>query len=194
MPAGRPKEFDEAEVLERAMQLFWLRGYERLGLAELLQHMGISRQSLYNAFGSKRGLFLRTIEHYRATQLAQALALLERDAPPIENVKAVMRFFETLASDERCRGCLVANALVEMGPHDPEIAELLGQTLERLRQGIEEALGKARARGELAAAKSPAELSRALVNAMVGLAVLGKLPLERAAIQGIHAGTLSLLD
>ncbi len=80
MPAGRPREFDETKVLERAMQLFWLRGYGRLGVAELLKHMGISRQSLYDTFGNKRGLFLRAIEHYRATQLSRALGLLERAA------------------------------------------------------------------------------------------------------------------
>ena len=112
MRMGRQKEFDEQVVLERAMNLFWERGYAGLGLAELLERMQISRQSLYDTFGNKRQLFIRTIEHYRATQLAGALALLERDGSPIQNVKDVVSFFEGLASDARCRGCLVANALV----------------------------------------------------------------------------------
>jgi TetR/AcrR family transcriptional repressor of nem operon len=194
MGGGRPKSFDETEVLQKAMELFWLRGYERLGMTELLAHLGISRQSLYDTFGNKRALFLRTIEHYRSTQLSQALALLEREGSALENVKAVLRFFEELALDQRCRGCLVANSLVEVDPADAELSQLLGDTLEILRSGIERALRKALARGELPASRSPTELSRVLVNAMVGLAVTGKLPVPRSAIAEIHSGMLLLLE
>jgi TetR/AcrR family transcriptional regulator, transcriptional repressor for nem operon len=194
MATGRPKTFDEKQVLEKAMELFWLRGYRGLGLRELLEHLRISRQSLYDTFGNKRALFLRTIEHYRATQLSRALALLEREGSPLDNVRAVLGFFEELALDHRCRGCLVANALVEVDPTDREISDLLGETLEMLRAGLERALREAQRRGELAAGKGPLELSRALVNAMVGLAVTGKLPLPPAVIGEIHAGTLRLLD
>lgn len=194
MAAGRPKSFDELEVLERAMDLFWLRGYEGVGLTELLEHMGISRQSLYDTFGNKRSLFIRTVEHYRETQLAQALELLARDGSPLENVRAVVRFFETLAGHTSCRGCLVANALVEMGPHDREIAALLHETLGLLQKSIEDALREARDRGELAASKSPETLARALTNALMGMAVTGKLPVGPAALRDICTGTLSMLD
>jgi TetR/AcrR family transcriptional repressor of nem operon len=191
---GRPKEFDERVALERAMNLFWQRGYAAVGLSDLLDEMRISRQSLYDTFGNKRELFIRTIQHYRSTQLAQALALLEREGSPIGNVKEVVRFFEHLASDARCRGCLVANALVEVGPHDAEIAALLGETLDLLRKSLQRALRRAQERGELPAGKSPLELSRALTNAMLGMAVTGKLRLGRSALRDIYSGTLSMLD
>jgi TetR/AcrR family transcriptional regulator, transcriptional repressor for nem operon len=193
MGAGRRKEFDEREVLERAMDLFWLHGYESVGLSELVRKMGISRQSLYDTFGSKRGLFIRAIEHYRATQLAQALALLGRDGSRLENVKDVLRFFERLASDRRRRGCLVANALVEMGPHDEEIAQLLRETLALLERGLWRTLCEAQERGELSRERSPRELSRALMNSMIGLVVTGKLRLGRAELRDVYAGTLALL-
>lgn len=194
MPAGRPKGFDEREALERAMQLFWLRGFEPVSLTELQREMGISRQSLYDTFGNKRGLFIRSIEHYRSTQLTQALALLEREGSRVENVKEVVRFFERLASDTRCRGCLVANALVEVGPHDPEIGDLLRETLELLQGSIERALAEAKERGELGASKSPEQLSRALTNAAMGMAVTGKLSGSSAALSDICTGTLAMLD
>lgn len=192
--AGRPREFDELEVLDRAMTLFWLRGYEAVGLRELLEHMGISRQSLYDTFGSKRQLFIRSIEHYRTTQLSSALALLEGDGSAIERVREVVRFFEALAMDTTCRGCLVANALVELGPHDEEIAGMLGDILEALRGAIERALVEAQERGELSPAKSPVQLSRAITNALLGMAVSGKLQLENEALRDVYAGTLSMLD
>jgi TetR/AcrR family transcriptional repressor of nem operon len=194
MPAGRPKQFDEEAALESAMELFWRRGYEGSGLSELLSEMGISRQSLYDTFGSKRQLFIRAIEHYRATQLAQALALLERDGSRIENVKSVVRFFQRLAADRRCRGCLVANALVEMGPHDEEIAALLRDTLGLLQRALHRTLRKAQAHGELSETKSPLRLSRALVNAVIGLAVTGRLQPQTSALRDVYSGTLSMLD
>jgi TetR/AcrR family transcriptional repressor of nem operon len=192
--AGRPKQFRREDVLERAMQHFWRHGYEAASLSELLRAMGISRQSLYDTFGSKRELYVRAIEHYRATQLAQALALLARPGSPIENVKAVVRFFQQLAADARCRGCFVANAVVEMGSRDAELARLLGDTLELLRSGIERALRKAQARGELGPGKSSRQLSRALTNALIGMAVSGRLEGRRTELRDIYTGTLSMLD
>lgn len=194
MRTGRPKKFDQQQALERAMELFWSRGYERASLANLLSEMEISRQSLYDTFGNKRELFIRAIEYYGTTQLKQALLLLERDRPPLENVKDVMGFFEELAADERCRGCLVANALVEVGPHDPEIAALLEATLDLLQHALQDSLELARERGELSAAKSPPALARALTNAMIGLAVTGKLRPGRTALHDVYTGTLAMLD
>jgi TetR/AcrR family transcriptional repressor of nem operon len=194
MPAGRPKGFDEQQVLERAMNLFWLHGYQGVGLSDLLKHMGISRQSLYDTFGNKRALFMRVIEHYRATQLVDALALLGREGSPLANVEAVIRFFEELAADSRCRGCLVANTLVELGPHDRQIAALLEETLALLQQGLQHALREAQRRGELSTDKSPMNLSRSLTNSLMGMAVLGRLPSEPASLRSVTAETLAMLD
>ncbi len=194
MNAGRPRAFDEAAVVERAMDLFWLKGYEATGLTELLEHMGISRQSLYDTFGNKRGLFLHVIEHYRQTQLSKALALLERDGSGIDNVKAVVQFFEKLALDKRCRGCLVANTLVELGGKDEEVSAILRDILELLQSSLQSTLEEAQRKGELAKSKSPAKIAHALTNATIGLAVTGKLDMDPEAIHDIYTGTLSMLD
>lgn len=194
MPPGRRKAFDEIEVLDLAMNLFWLRGYEALGIAELVEGMGISRQSLYDTFGSKRALFVRVLAHYRSTQLAAALALLERPGPPLENVRAVLRYFHELATDERCRGCLVANAIVEVGPHDEEIAAFLGETLDLLQGALARSLAEARARGDLPPHKCPDRLAQALTNSIMGLVITGKLRQRQMNVDEIHAGTLNMLD
>jgi len=190
---ARPKGFAESEALEKALDLFWQHGYQGIGLSELLRGMGIARQSLYDTFGSKRELFVRAIEHYRDTRLASALALLERERSPTKNVKDVVRFFERLALDKRARGCLVANSLVELGPHDPELHALLRDTLGLLEQGLEKALRKAQRAGELPRRRSPRALARALTNALVGMAVTGKLAPGQAAVEDIYAGTLAML-
>jgi TetR/AcrR family transcriptional repressor of nem operon len=192
--AGRPRQFRREEALQRAMELFWRCGYEAASLPALVKAMGISRQSLYDTFGSKRALYVRAIEHYRATQLSRGLALLGREGSPLENVKAMMRFFQKQAADARCRGCFVANSMVEMGSRDPELARLLDDTLELLRRGIEGGLRKAQKRGELAPGKSARQLSLALTNALIGMAVTGRLEGRSAELREIYTGTLSMLD
>jgi TetR/AcrR family transcriptional repressor of nem operon len=191
---SRPKGFSENDALEKALDIFWQRGYQSVGLTELLEGMGIARQSLYDTFGNKRQLFIRAIEHYRDTRLAGALAMLEREGSPTKNVKDVVKFFEQLALDKRARGCLVANSLVELGPHDREIRELLARTLGLLENGIAKALRKAKRLRELPAGRSPRALARALTNSLVGMAVTGKLALGKATVADIYAGTLSMLE
>ena len=190
---ARPKEFAEGDALERALDLFWQHGYQGIGLSELLRGMGIARQSLYDTFGSKRGLFIRAIQHYRDTRLSSALALLERERSPTRNVKDVVRFFERLALDKRARGCLVANSLVELGSGDAELHALLRDTLGLLEAGLERALRRAQRAGELSRRRSPRALARALTNALVGMAVTGKLAPGRAAVEDVYAGTLAML-
>ena len=190
---GRPKTFSERDAIEKALDIFWQRGYRGVGLTELLTGMGIARQSLYATFGNKRQLFIRTIQHYGDTRLAGALALLERDGSPTRNVKDVVRFFERLALDKRARGCFVANSLVEIGPHDREISALLAQTLGALETAILKALRRARRLGELPPGRSPRALARALTNALIGLAVTGKLGQSKAAVDDIYTGTLAML-
>jgi TetR/AcrR family transcriptional repressor of nem operon len=190
---GRPKSFSENEALEKALDVFWQHGYQGVGLSELLDEMGIARQSLYDTFGNKRQLFIKTIEHYRDTRLASALALLERNGSPVQNVKDVVRFFEQLALDKRARGCLVANSLVEVGSQDSEVRELLRQTLGVLEGSISKALRRAQRAGELPAGRSPRAIARALTNALVGMAVSGKLRHSKSTVHDIYAGTLTML-
>ena len=190
---ARTKGFSENEALEKALDLFWQHGYNGVGLTQLLQGMGIARQSLYDTFGNKRRLFIRTIEHYRDTRLAHALALLQRDGSPTRNVKDVMRFFEQLALDKRARGCFVANSLVELGPHDAEIRKLLADTLGLLEEAIVKALRRAQRVGESSGQRSPRAVARALTNAMVGMAVTGKLAQSKSTVSDIYEGTLAML-
>src|SRR5262245_45275519 len=190
---ARTKGFDENEALEKALDVFWKHGYQGVGLTTLLRGMGIARQSLYDTFGSKRDLYIRTIEHYRDTRLASALALLERDGSAIQNVRDVVRFFEQLALDKRARGCFVANSLVELGPHDREIRTLLADTLGLLEHAIVKALRRAQRMGESRAKRSPRAVARALPNAVVGMAVTGKLSQSKSTVQDIYDGTLAML-
>jgi len=92
------------------MELFWDRGFEATGMAQLVEHVGIGRQSLYNAFGDKHSLFLEALEAYDHAFLQRLFDLLEAPGSPLGNVRRVCKMWEQLAADGEFKGCLYASA------------------------------------------------------------------------------------
>src|SRR3977135_2157179 len=112
---ARHKEFDRAEALHKAMEVFWSRGYEAASIQDLIKHMGINRQSLYDTFGDKHALYLQALDRYREIESRKLLDLLERCG----SVKrALRRLFARVVEGSLCagerRGCFLGNAMSEL--------------------------------------------------------------------------------
>src|ERR1700730_2144482 len=75
---ARQKEFDRDEVLHKAMEVFWSRGYEASSIQDLVKRMGINRQSLYDTFGDKHTLYLQALDRYREVEGRKIVELLEQ--------------------------------------------------------------------------------------------------------------------
>src|SRR5438045_9407687 len=75
---ARQKEFNRDEVLHKAMEVFWTRGYEGASIQDLVKHMGINRQSIYDTLGDKHSLFLQALDRYCETQSRKVFDVLER--------------------------------------------------------------------------------------------------------------------
>src|SRR3954467_5082431 len=129
--AGRPRGFDEEQVLDQVMFLFWHKGYEATGLADLEQATGLGRQSLYGAFGDKRALFLRIVERY-FERIIKPYLLDVLDAPGSAraNLERVFEQWEATAVAPDFQGCLVGNSVPEFGAKDSEMAGVLRRKLE----------------------------------------------------------------
>jgi TetR/AcrR family transcriptional repressor of nem operon len=123
MTIGRPAEFDRDKVLDAAMQLFWRKGYEATSLTDLIKAMGLSKSSLYQAFGSKHDLFESCITRYKDMLVADMQTALN-------NASSARRFIEqafyAVADETRSnltrRGCLVMNTASEFAQRDPAVA------------------------------------------------------------------------
>src|SRR5215216_453473 len=119
---ARPKSFDDAAVLDRALQLFRQRGFEGTSMSDLEAHLDLGRQSLYNTFGDKRELYLKALDRYQRRVSDTMLAALEA---PDAGIDALGRWLEAsveaLTANAAHAGCFVVNSLVER-PDDPPTA------------------------------------------------------------------------
>lgn len=191
--AGRKLEFNREQALEKAMELFWAKGYNAVGLTELLQQMGIQRQSLYNTFGCKHALFLEAVQHYGQTVVCQIKGQLNQPGSPLENLRYVLR---KIASDAACpqyRGCFVANAMMELAPHDPEVATVVSQLAQQIEQAIARTLTRAVAAQELPADVDPQKVARFLYHVILGFNVRGKICPSQNCVDDILTTALSIL-
>src|ERR1043166_3222598 len=120
---ARQKEFDRDEVLHRAMEVFWTRGYEGASLQDLVKHMGINRQSIYDTFGDKHSLFLQALDRYREIQSRKVFEMLDRPGSVKRNVRLLFQqAVDKTLSEEVGRGCFVGNAMSELSGRCKETA------------------------------------------------------------------------
>jgi len=143
-PRGRPRAFDNDEVVGAAMELFWHSGYAGVSVPDLSAATGLSTSSLYNAYGSKLSLFEAALDRYLDTRIADRMVgPLRRGTEGLADVDA---FLERLAATSRIRpprGCLAVNTIAEFRHAPPAIAARTARYRAELRAGLGAALGRA---------------------------------------------------
>lgn len=171
MALGRPREFDLDQALENALHVFWEKGYEGASMTDLTEAMGITRPSLYAAFGNKEELFRKALDRYLDGPAGYAkLALRQMTARSV--VEALLYGEVDAVTDPECpAGCLSVNGALTGG----DTAESIKQELRTRRAEWEEdlrlRLEQAKAEGDLPAAADAAVLARYLTTMMQGIAV-----------------------
>lgn len=172
--AGRPRQFDREVVLDKAVLLFWRQGFEATGIAQLSDTLGVGRQSLYGAFGDKRGLFVAALERYAQRCQRDLAATLGRPGPALDNLHRVLDGWLASARCDNYCGCFLANSCAELGVRDAELSALLGRNLARMSEALEAAIEQAQAEGDIAADTNARALAHTLVNTAHGLSTAGK--------------------
>jgi TetR/AcrR family transcriptional repressor of nem operon len=192
---ARPIGFDREQALDRAMGVFWSKGYEATSIEELVTRMGIQRGSLYGTFGDKRSLFLSALERYQRVVTRELFEALEA---PGSGLEAIRRFFrlrvERALDRRRPRGCLVTNSAVELSGRDRGAAAKVGGSLVKMEAAFRGALERARAAGELPRTRDVRALARFLTSSAQGLSVMAKAFPERAILEDVVAVVLAALE
>ncbi|MDR3671898.1 MAG: TetR/AcrR family transcriptional regulator [Holophaga sp.] len=190
---ARCKAFDEDETLQRATLLFQAKGFEATSIQDLVEHLGINRQSLYDTYGDKQALWLASLERYRRAGW-QAFAELLESRMPLR--KALGTLFgvalDRLFSPDGA-ACLMSLAALERAGDDPETRACVQDNLKRFFALFEARLRRAQADGELGPGHDPAALARYFQNAFCGLQVTVRSGASRDDLEDIVRVTLSVL-
>ena len=191
---ARPREFDNAEVLEAAVQCFWANGYEATSVRDLAERMGITCASLYNAFGDKRGLFRRALEHYVGA-MSERIARLEETSAPRDAIVAFLEgAIDRALADRERRGCMLVNSALELAPHDEEFRGLVCDQLGAIEAFFRRAVLAGQRDGSIGTQRPADELARHFLGVLMGLRVLARARPDRALLEGVIRPALSLLD
>ncbi len=172
---GRPRGYDEAEAVERAMLLFWRRGYGGTSIRDLAAELGLRSGSIYAAFGDKQALFLRALDRYRDGQGAGLLAAVAGDGPLLPRLRALLLgVAEANRAGTGPPGCLVVHTTSELVPGDAEATARVRATFDRIEAALAAALTRAAGTGEIPAATDARAAAGFLTTVLQGLQVVSK--------------------
>jgi AcrR family transcriptional regulator len=171
---ARPKEFDRDEAVERAMSVFWSRGYAATSTEDLLRAMSIGRQSMYDTFGGKRRLYLETLERYQRQSIAGHLDRLRSTTSPLAGVEAMVTGLIPTDRARREKGCMGVSAICEFGGCDLELEQLRVKAKSIQHKALVERLSAAKAAGETGNSLDVERAARFLETTMLGLQVAAR--------------------
>ncbi|CAN7662666.1 TetR/AcrR family transcriptional regulator [Bradyrhizobium sp. LjRoot220] len=184
LPRGRPRGFDVEAAVERAMEVFWSRGYHATALPDLLRATKLSRGSLYAAFGDKHSLFLRAVDRYIADALARMDVELDPRREPIDGLRAYLAgYVDRTTGAKGRRGCLLVATAMELAGEDAEVGRRVAGFFKAMEARVAHALSCAKTAGKLANGVEPSSAARILVCFVEGLRVVGKTAPPRISSQ-----------
>ena len=190
---ARTQEFDANEALDRAVGVFWDKGYFDTSMDDLVEAMGVARYGVYGTWGNKRELFLAVLRKYVDQRIVMAQGTLGEADASLPEIRA---FFAGVLerSSEKYPGCLICNAAAELAPHDKEVAGLVRQLFDQLSAGMKGALENAVRNGELETDRDLGELADYLAGILRGAALAHSAGYSRAHIESEMNIALSVLD
>ena len=192
---ARQKEFDREEALQKAMEVFWARGYGAASIHDLVQHMGINRQSLYDTFGDKHSLYLQALDRYRQVESRRLIEWLERPGSVKKNLRQLFReAVETALSDREHRGCFMGNATSELAGRCKETASRTCSNMTATEEAFYRALLRGTKEGDIRGVRDPRAAARFLYCVLQGLVLMAKARQDRKVLNDVVKVTLSLLD
>jgi TetR/AcrR family transcriptional repressor of nem operon len=189
---ARGREFDTEVVLERALATFWLLGYEGASVRDLVQATGLKPQSLYNAFGDKRGLFVASLERYRG-HVEAGLASLRGESAGLMELQKYMETFLAILRSQGVSACLLVKTAFGEQTTDQEIRALVTASGASVRLAFASVLARCVARGEVRAGSEPRLLAAYLFSVLHGLSALAHTGGSRAEVDATISQTFGAL-
>lgn len=188
------KSFDEDEIVGKAMNVFWEKGFEPASMADLIAGTGITRGSLYNAFGGKEPLFLKALQKYDKDNRRALLAELEAIDDPERAITALFEALvaETMADPQR-KGCFLINTASDLATHGEEVNSVVRNGLRELQAFFRRSVEVGQARHQFPETLDPEATAKGLMAMVVAIRVLGRGMFDEASLRTIAAQAQRLL-
>jgi TetR/AcrR family transcriptional regulator, transcriptional repressor for nem operon len=191
----RTAEFDPRQALDKAMLLFWKKGYGDTSIDDLVGFTGVSRYGLYGTFGSKHDLFLAALDNYRDGVIAGQLQKLETNGAGWKEIRLFFEGLSALAKMPEGRlGCLMCNTSTEVAPHDQQVALKVEAHIKRLQKAFQAALEQAQKRGELTSTIHIIQMSNFLVGVAQGIFALSRAAENAPIIEHFCVAALNSIE
>lgn len=193
MSRGPAKQFDIDTVLEKAMNLFWQKGYAATSLAELVDELGIGKKSLYDTFGSKRDLYVKALRRYSQRGTSFALQKLNETGSHADRIEQLMRSYVAMNAGPNSKGCMVGCCMGEFGDRDPEIAGIALRYLDILERAFLQVLQAAKLKGEISESTNIEDLVQLCIATIQGLSLIGRSETGTERTDAIVRATTAML-
>ena len=192
---ARPREFNESDALDDAMQLFWGSGYESASLSEITKATGLSKSSLYDTFGSKHELLLSSLQHYIENMVEPSLTVLEEGPSALGAIEQRFEMIiEMMTAPGPRRGCLIANTTLALGARDKAVAKTLLAAQGMVEQAYARAIERGQVAGEIVTAKDAQSLARYIMACLAGMICLSKSGFDAPMLRDISATAMQAIQ
>lgn len=191
---GRPQQFDYDTVVDKAMEVFWRKGYEATSIQDLVDGTGLNRGSLYNTFDSKEGLFAVVRDRYSQISLATALIEEAKTAKPREAIEDfLLTLAKRIAKDPDHRGCLIVNTATELAPHNIDARDWVNDAVKDLENALTTLITRGQKNKSFKSKEKPRVLARLVLASVQGMLVIGKANPSPKVLKDIAQAALGAL-
>ncbi len=192
---ARSKKFNKEEILDKAVELFWTKGYNATSANDLVENLGLSRSSLYDTYGDKRTLFVKSLNRYR-TEIVNKMLLLIENSTDIK--KTIEEIFELAIKQDLHskipKGCFMVNSAIELSTSDEEVASIVLTNQNDIVVAFEIAILKGQNLGQITTNFNANHLANFLYNSISGIRVAIKYNKDLAIINHIVKVNLAILN
>lgn len=191
---ARTKVFDEETVLNKAVNLFWKKGYNGTSAQDLVDELGISRSSLYDTYGDKFQLYKSSLQQYRKNFGGYMIQMIDKSDDYEKTIKDIFHYVVTESIQEKfSKGCFMVNSTIELAPHNSEIAEIVNSNMQDIENALIRIITKGQEAGQFTKNHSASSLARFLFNTISGLRVASKSGADKKVFDDVVNVTLSAI-
>lgn len=191
---ARNRSFDEQEILDKAIELFKVRGYRGTTPEDLVNTLGISRSSLYNTFGDKHSLLLKSLHRYHQRTVCSLEQIILSTKEPLDGIKLIFKLsIEGTYPGGMPEGCFLINSIIEFGPDEPEAIEIVSKSIDATREALLHFVVEGKKTGKFSDGLDAETIADYLQNCINGIVVSAKSGMSQAACKRMVESTLTLL-